>query len=157
MARIGHLEAVKIQARAVAPIARALEKELGRQRAHELIGEAIATSWADFQATRQKPDAGDHPRGTAENAFPVESEVVQDTDDMYAVNMTHCEFADYFRSIGEPEIGALLTCGVDFEMTRRFNPGWRLIRTQTLMMGADHCDFCWKRADGGQDDDVTTR
>ena len=33
-------------------------------------------------------------------AYPVESEVVEDTEHSLAINMTACEFARYFRSIG---------------------------------------------------------
>ncbi len=145
MAKISALEAVKIQARAVIPIVRALEAKLGKPDAHRLVGDAIAESWAAFIASRD--EGSGHPRDD-NMSYPVDSVIVKDTDDEYAVNMTRCEFAQYFRNIGEPEIGALLTCGVDFAVTRRVNPGWTLERTQTLMMGADHCDFCWRRRAG---------
>jgi hypothetical protein len=59
--------------------------------------------------------------------------------------MTSCQFADYFRKIGEPEIGALLTCGVDFAVERELRPGWSFQRTQTRMQGAPFCDFRWRR------------
>ena len=57
--------------------------------------------------------------------------------------MTRCQFADYFRAIGEPEIGALLTCGVDFVNEAIQRPDWEFRRTQTLMKGAAYCDFRW--------------
>ena len=50
-----------------------------------------------------------------------------------------------FREIGEPEIGALLTCGVDFAVERRLRPDWDFERTQTRMQGASFCDFRWRR------------
>ena len=77
--------------------------------------------------------------------FPVESEVVEHREDRFGRNFTACEFADYFRSIGEPEIGALLTCGVDFAVERKLRPGWEFRRTQTRMQGAPFCDFRWRR------------
>ena len=123
MAKISSLDAVKIQARAVVPIAKALEARLGKAEAHQLIGEAIAESWAEFVASRQ--GASDHPRD-ANNDFPVERVIVTDKDDEYRVNMTHCAFADYFRRIGEPEVGALLTCGVDYAVKDARNRGGRL-------------------------------
>ena len=142
MSKISSLEAVKIQARAIIPIAKKLEKELGTERAHQLIGDAIADSWADFIATRQEPTS--HPRSSGGMGFPVEDVIVKDTDGEYAVNMVRCAFADYFRGIGEPEIGALMTCGVDFAVERRMRPEWSFTRNQTLMQGAEYCDFCWK-------------
>ena len=39
------LEATKIQARAVIPIVKALEKELGKTRAHEIVGKAISDAY----------------------------------------------------------------------------------------------------------------
>ena len=138
------LDAVKIQARVVIPIVKALEAELGKQRAHEIVGRAIAEAYADWQATRN-PARNTHPReGNAANVFPVESEVVDDTDASLGINMTRCQFAEYFRQIGEPEIGALLTCGVDFATQAKLRPDWTFERTQTLMKGASHCDFRWR-------------
>ena len=108
------LEAVKIQARVLIPIVKALEAELGKAKAHALVGGAIAESYGSFIASRN-PERDAHPSRDAESlAYPVESEIVENTDTTLAINMTACEFARYFRSIGEPEIGALMTCGVDF-------------------------------------------
>jgi len=70
--------------------------------------------------------------------------VVEDTETTFGVNMTKCLFAEYFRSIGEPEIGALLTCGVDFANEASLRPDWKFERTQTLMKGAPFCDFRWR-------------
>jgi L-2-amino-thiazoline-4-carboxylic acid hydrolase len=74
----------------------------------------------------------------------VESKVVEDTDTTFGVNMTKCRFAEYFKAIGEPEIGALLTCGVDFANEESLRPDWKFDRTQTLMQGAPFCDFRWR-------------
>ena len=136
-------DAVKIQARAVIPIVKALEREVGKARAHALVGTAIANDYARWQA-RRIPARNLHPREGANDVFPVERQVVDDSADTFAVNMTSCRFADYFRSIGEPEIGALLTCGVDFANEALQRPAWQFTRTQTLMQGAPYCDFRWR-------------
>lgn len=140
MAELTSLQAVKIQARAVIPITKKLEETLGIEAAHQLVGAAIANSWADYMATRQQPDS--HPSAAGGMGFPVKEVVLNNTDDEYAVNMIQCDYAEYFRSIGEPEIGALMTCGVDFAVESRLRPAWDFSRSQTLMQGADHCDFC---------------
>ena len=140
------LDAVKIQARAVIPIVRALERELGKVRAHAIVGAAIANDYASWQGKRI-PARNLHPRETRSQAFPVESEVVDDSETSFGVNMTQCRFAEYFRSIGEPEIGALLTCGVDFANEALLRSDWEFRRTQTLMQGASHCDFRWRLRD----------
>ena len=138
------LDAVKIQARIVIPIVKALERELGRERAHAIVGQAIAEAYANWQSV-QTAERNTHPReGNVADIFPVETEVVVDTTTAFGLNMTRCQFAEYFRKIGEPEIGALLTCGVDFATQAKLRPDWEFRRTQTLMKGAPYCDFRWR-------------
>lgn len=142
------LEATKIQARIVIPIVKALEKEIGKERAHAIVGQAIADSYVDWRDKRGfEKDA--HPNADLEAgnapAFPVEEDVVENAEDAFGRNIVGCAFADYFRSIGEPEIGALMTCGVDFAAEEHMRPGWDFSRTQTRMQGAPFCDFRWRR------------
>jgi len=142
------LEAVKIQARAVIPIVKALEKELGAERAHALVRDAIANDNAERQLRRTQ-SLNTHPGEDGENQrFPVESEIVENTQTTLSINMVSCQFAEYFRSIGEPAIGALLTCGVDFATQAALRPDWDFTRTQTLMNGAPYCDFRWRLKGG---------
>lgn len=143
------LEATRIQARAVIPIVKALEAEIGKERAHAIVGKAIAENYVAWREKRGFVENG-HPREADDEApaFPVEKDVVEDTDDAYGHNITGCAFADFFRSIGEPEIGALMTCGVDFAAEARMRPGWEFSRTQTRMQGAPHCDFRWRKRSG---------
>jgi len=141
---ISPFDAVKIQARVVIPIVKALEAEIGAESAHRIVGDAIADAWAAFTASRSQ-ERNTHPATASGFDFPVESEVVETAPDSHAVDMTGCAFADYFRRIGEPEIGALLTCGVDFASERALRPDWEFRRTQTRMQGASHCDFRWRR------------
>jgi len=144
-AKISILDAVKIQARAVIPIVKALEAELGKERAHALVREAIARDYAQRVASRTT-ERNTHPRTiTPEAEFPVTSHIVADDEETYALDFTSCQFADHFRAIGEPEIGALLTCGVDFAVQEAIRPAWELRRTRTRMQGASHCDFRWRK------------
>src|SRR5258708_4126764 len=140
------LDAVKIQARAVIPIVRALERELGRERAHSIVGRAIADSHAEWQG-KAVSARNSHPREVEANIadqLPIETAVVEDTDSTYAINMARCRFAEHFRSIGAADVGALLTCGVDFAAEAVLRPDWEFRRSQTLMGGASHCDFRWR-------------
>ena len=145
-ARPSILEATRIQARAVIPIVKAFEREIGKERAHAIVGEAIA---GNYVAWREKLGFEEdvHPReeDASGPAFPVTKTVVVDEPDRYGHDITGCAFADYFRSIGEPEIGALMCCGVDFAAEARMRPGWEFTRTRTQMQGAAVCDFRWRR------------
>jgi predicted hydrocarbon binding protein len=148
MAKVSMLEAVKIQARVLVPIVKALEAELGKERAHALVGRAIAESHATFVASRTA-ERDTHPSADGQStAYPVESEIVENTPESLAINMTACEFARWFREIGEPEIGALMTCGVDFAVNAKLRPSWDFARTQTQMQGAAFCDFRWRLREG---------
>ena len=107
--------AVKIQSRLVIPIIRELEKEIGKERTHALIGCAIANAYVDYRKLKGFK-ANSYPRLEQEfdNGFLVEREVIDDTEETYGYNIAHCELAEYFRAKGEPEIGALMTCSVDY-------------------------------------------
>ena len=88
-----------------------------------------------------------HPRVEQEfdNGFSVDRGVIDDTEETYGYNFTGCEFAEYFRFVGEPEIGALMTFGVDYAAEELIRPEWDFERTQTRMQGASHCDFRWHK------------
>lgn len=143
------LDATKIQAKIVIPIVKKMEAELGKEEAHRIVGEAIAENYVAWREklgyVEDSHPADDKGEGGNAPPFPVEEQVVENTPDAYGHNITGCAFADYFRSIGEPEIGALMTCGVDFAAEARIRPGWEFTRTQTRMQGAPHCDFRWRR------------
>lgn len=139
------IDATRIQARAVIPIVKALEAEIGKERAHAIVGKAIAGTYVEWR-NKIGFEADIHP-GDAEREpdFPVDKEVVENTADSYGHNITRCAFAEYFRSIDEPEVGALMCCGVDFAAEAHMRPGWDFSRTQTQMEGAKFCDFRWRR------------
>ena len=50
---------------------------------------------------------------------------------------------EFFRQIGEPEMDALVTCGVDYAAENLIRPEWEFERMQTRMQGASHCGFRW--------------
>lgn len=51
----------------------------------------------------------------------------------------------YGKELGEPELGFLLVCSSDFPFVEGFGADMRLARTQTIMQGATHCDFRYRR------------
>jgi hypothetical protein len=46
-----------------------------------------------------------------------------------------------YRELGASGLGAILSCNRDGAFCTGFNPAIRLTRTQTIMAGADYCDF----------------
>ena len=134
------LNAIKIQSKVVIPMVRELEKEIGEEHTHAVVGRAIA--YVDY-CKRRGYEADSHPRveQKGDDGFPVEREVVDETDETYSYNVAGCQFAEYFRSICGPEIGALMPCGVYFMVEELVRPEGKFERTQTWSKGAVHCDF----------------
>ena len=108
------LNAVKSQSRVVIPIIQDLEKEIGKERVHAIVRCAAANAYVHYCELKGFEE-GSHPRVEQEfdNGFPVEREVINNTEETYGYNITGCEFAEYVRSIGELEISALMTSSVD--------------------------------------------
>ena len=67
------------------------------------------------------------------------------SDDQLAFNVTRCDYANFYKELGLPELGFLFHCNRDFAMVDGFNPDLELRRTQTIMEGGTHCDFRFDR------------
>ena len=57
-----------------------------------------------------------------DNGFPVERKVINNNEETYGYNITGSEFVEYVRSIGELEISALMTSGVDCAAEELYKP-----------------------------------
>jgi hypothetical protein len=66
---------------------------------------------------------------------------LEQTGNRFAFNVTRCRYAEMYRALGIPELGALLSCNRDAALIAGFNPDIKLIRSQTIMEGAPFCDF----------------
>ena len=67
------------------------------------------------------------------------------SQDTYEIDVTGCRYAQFYKELGEPELGFLLVCSADFTFAEGFDPDIKLTRTQTIMQGASHCDFRYRR------------
>lgn len=54
---------------------------------------------------------------------------------------TRCRWAEIMKEF-DSELNYTVACYGDFEATKNGNPNFTLIRTQTLMQGAEYCNFC---------------
>jgi hypothetical protein len=73
-------------------------------------------------------------------------EVKAQSQDAFDLDVTGCRYAEFFKALGEPELGFLLVCSADYLMAEGFGPEIKLTRTQTIMQGASHCDFRYRRS-----------
>jgi hypothetical protein len=70
------------------------------------------------------------------------------SQDTYEIDVTGCRYAQFYKDLGEPELGFLLVCSADFPFVEGFGSDMMLSRTQTIMQGADRCDFrYWRQKD----------
>ncbi|HZP37540.1 MAG TPA: L-2-amino-thiazoline-4-carboxylic acid hydrolase [Methylomirabilota bacterium] len=144
---IGVLKRREIEARILMPVLSALGEEFGRERVFEIArkvivevareqGKALAErmggdSLGQFAAALEDWKKGDAYR----------MDVLEQTEEKFSFNVTRCRYAEMYRALGIPEVGALLSCNRDFSLVEGFNPDVQLTRTQTVMEGASHCDF----------------
>ncbi len=56
-----------------------------------------------------------------------------------AFNVVHCPVANYFRAHGAADLCVASWCNLDFALSEVTHQ--KLVRTKTLVEGADHCDF----------------
>ncbi|MFT4561667.1 MAG: hypothetical protein ACI9BW_001409 [Gammaproteobacteria bacterium] len=153
MESLPYLERVKIQSEILLPLYRRLRDELGGERAAELLrasvreyASALGKSVADNeQGTSLDKMRSLMPSFAAGGALEIEP--IADNATELLINVRRCGYAEYFRSLGEPEFGAMLTCEIDPPITQAIGDDLSLQRTQTIMSGGDHCDFRWKLSD----------
>ena len=142
------IEQAKIQAKALVPLIKVLQVELGEERANTIVRKALGDlyrSYGEKWWRRQgSQDLGDN-MAAAFDGFAagdaLDYDVIKQTPDAFEVNVTGCRYAEFYKKLGVPELGFLLACSSDFPMVEGYGAGVQLKRTQTIMQGASHCDF----------------
>jgi hypothetical protein len=147
------IEQAKIQAQVLVPLVKALQAELGEARANNIVRKALGDIYrrhgeAFWQAKDEK-NLGNimasafatYARGDA-----LDYRVIEQSEDAFEIDVRGCRYAEFYKELGEPELGFLLVCSADFDTADGFSPDIQLTRTQTIMQGAGHCDFRYKRS-----------
>ena len=145
------VERVKIQAQVLVPLVRTLQAELGEERANALVRKSLGPLYRQFGDAwwrAQGASTFGEKLGKSFEAYAagnaLDYEVVKETDDTFELNVTGCRYAKFYQDLGVPELGFLLTCSADFAFAEGFGGEVELTRTQTIMQGADHCDFRYR-------------
>jgi hypothetical protein len=146
------IEQAKIQAQALVPLVRALQLEMGEQRANALVRQALGDMYRRYgeEIWRTKGEANIGKAmasafATFARGDALDYQVREQSQDVFAIDVTGCRYAEFYKELGEPELGFLLVCSADFLMAEGFGPDITLTRTQTLMQGASHCNFRYSR------------
>jgi hypothetical protein len=148
---IPHLQKRKIEARALLPFIMACREKFGDAATGEVIADAInvtaAKEGVQWAARFGGGIAG--LRKAAEtvwgSAGGLDLEVVDETADQLAFNVTRCRYAEFYKELGLQELGILMHCNRDRAMVTSFNDEIALERSQTIMQGGSCCDFRFRR------------
>jgi L-2-amino-thiazoline-4-carboxylic acid hydrolase-like protein len=154
---ISVIQQAKIQAQVLVPLVKALQAELGEARANALVRKALGDTYRrhgeEFWRTKTEKNLGK----TMASAFAtyarddaLDYKVIEQSQDSFAMDVTGCRYAEFYKKLGEPELGFLLVCSADFDTAEGFDSDIKLTRTQTIMQGAGHCDFRYRRVSEAQ-------
>ena len=143
---ITHLERRKIEAGVLIPMVQAFQRAVGKERANEIARDVIiALARQDGERWGQQFGrdlaAMEKVSGIWSAGGSLEIEPLGKSPAGLAFNVTRCKYAEFYKELGLPELGALFHCNRDFAMVEGFSPSLTLERTQTIMEGASHCDF----------------
>jgi predicted ArsR family transcriptional regulator len=146
------IQQAKIQAQVLVPLVKALQAELGEERANALVRRALGDIYRrygeEFWRTKNEKNLGKSVASafaTFAREDALDYRVREQSQDAFEIDVTGCRYAEFYKELGEPELGFLLVCSADFAMAEGFDPDVKLTRTQTIMQGASHCDFRYKR------------
>jgi L-2-amino-thiazoline-4-carboxylic acid hydrolase len=151
---ISLLDKTRIQAQVLVPVLRALRAELGKDKADAIVKQALRDWSKELFASIGDGVAGSPRRkwATVQSAWneiserEAEFEILRHDEEALDIDVTRCRFAEFFRALGEPELGALLICEADFDVAAVGGGTVSLERAQTIMQGAPTCPFRYKFA-----------
>lgn len=148
----------RLEASVIRPIYEEMVRELGRDKAREILGRAITQNAIEQGRSLAEQGSGANdiagfaallPNWQKEDALRID--VLEQDDERFHFNVTRCRYAEMYRDMGLAEIGDLLSCNRDGAFCEGYNPQIKMDRSQTIMKGASHCDFRYRLEAGGED------
>jgi predicted ArsR family transcriptional regulator len=148
---ISHLQRRRIESRVLIPFIEAAREKFGDEAARALVIGVIRRLAAEDGA-RWREAHGRDMRSLKEVAEKVwagsgslEIDITAADDERFEFKVTRCRYAEFYKELGLTDIGYLVHCNRDHAMIAGFNPELELVRTQTVMEGASHCDFRFRK------------
>ena len=152
--KLSLLDKARIQAQILVPLLRALRSELGRDKADAIAKEALR-DWSKqlfaaigdrVHGSPRRKWASMHTAMAEITERDVTVEMRRHDKEALEFDVTNCRFAEFFRALGELELGALLICETDFDIAAAGGSEVSFTRDQTIMQGAPSCTFRYKFA-----------
>jgi hypothetical protein len=144
---IGILARREIEARIAGPLIKAFMAEIGEEKALEIVKKVIVSLARESGEMLRQLTGGEGLEDFAKGMSlwsqddAVTFDLLELTPEKISMNTTRCRYAEMYREVGMADLGFALSCARDFALVEGFNPKIELQRTQTIMEGADHCDF----------------
>lgn len=145
--KVTRIEKRLIEAQAIAPVIEMVSKKIGKEAALEILKEV--NQQEAFK--RGQNTVRTERRSTIEELVKDVStwgdgeawkiEVLEQTATTYSFNVHRCLYYEKYKEMGLEKMGVQLSCCRDEPFARGLDPKLRLSRTQTIMEGADFCDF----------------
>src|SRR6516164_9586830 len=150
---ISHLQRRTIEGRVLIPFIQTLIERIGRDAALEILDATInklAVQDGDNWQAQFGSNFGSLRRVAQEvwGGGSLEVDILDASDTHLSFNVTRCRYAEFYRELGLTDIGIHIHCKRDYAMIDGFNPKIELDRRQTLMEGADHCNFRYRMRSG---------
>ena len=143
------LQQREVEAGVIAPLFRAFAAEVGEERAREIVGGVIRelAKQSGCAAAAHGNDLAHLKEAVAKwtEGGALELTVLRDDAEAFEFDVTRCRFAEMYARLGLADLGGLLSCARDAAMIDGFNPEIAFQRTQTIMAGAPHCDFRYRK------------
>ena len=122
--RIPVIEQAKIQAQVLVPLIETLQAELGEERANALVRNALGAHYRRLgEQWRRKGSAKlGETMASAFTAFAaseaLDTQVREQSPDTFALDVTRCSYAEFYKELGVQELGFLLVCTSDYPFAR---------------------------------------
>ena len=136
------------------PLIKAFEAELGSDRARLIARDALQSSVRRGYARLREKIPG-NPIDLISGGIDIfakdalEYEVIGQSSEAFDFNVTKCAYAEFYKALGEPELGFIFVCDLDHAMAEGLGSDLEFKRSQTIMQGATHCDFRYRRLSSG--------
>jgi predicted ArsR family transcriptional regulator len=148
---VGILVRREIEARILKPFFEAVAEEIGLARAEELLARVVKQAATEVGRAMRDQAGSDDIEAFAGQWEPwfrggaLEIEEHERNNERWRFNVTRCRYAELYQALGMAHLGQTLSCNRDAALIEGFSEEIELKRTQTIMEGASHCDFHYRR------------
>lgn len=137
----------QVEAMILGPMLRAFQKEIGDEKTNT-TARTVITDLAREQGSQFAEGIGANgleDYASNKDAWrrqgALEIDIIESTPSKYSFDVTRCKYAEMYNGLEYGDLGDIFSCTRDFEFCSGVNSNVKLVRTQTIMQGASHCDF----------------